>query len=385
MHVFFWVTHLLGVGHFHRAVRIARALRTEGVEVTIVNGGLPLENVRLGDFEIRDIPPVRSPDTSYKRLIDGDGHEVTDAYFAQRTEALLRIAAEIRPTGILTELYPYGRWKFRKELIPLIEAMLARSPRPAIVASIRDIIVPPRRADRIDGIRRIVADQFDRLLVHGDPDFIRIEDTLPLAAEFEAITDYTGYVLPDHAKGTGEGEGSGEVVVSAGGSAFGGHLLATAIRTKPATRFADRIWRILVGQRLPEADFRELATLAGDDPGIIVERARADFPELLTRARLSISQAGYNTTGDVMAARVPAVFAPMAEADQSEQILRVKLLAARGLAVTLMENPLTTEGLGRAVDAAADIEMDETRLPRAGGAGETARRLKQIMSEMGHS
>ncbi|VAW14099.1 FIG00989085: hypothetical protein [hydrothermal vent metagenome] len=381
MRVLFWVTHLLGVGHFHRAVRMARAMAAEGLDVTVVNGGLPLDNVRLGDFDIVDLPPVRSPDTSYKHLVDGSGQAVTEAYMAARRERLVEIGRDLEPNGILTELFPYGRWKFRSELVGLIEDQRRRPDPPVIVGSIRDIIVPPRREKRLDGIRQLVVEYFDRLLVHGDPDFIKVEETLPLAAEFAGITTYTGYVMPDLVSRGGEGPGKGEVIVSAGGSAFGEHLLATAIKARPMTTLGTRVWRVLVGQRLADASFEKLQALGAAQNGVVVERARADFPEMLSRARLSISQAGYNTTADILNAGVGAVFAPMAEADQTEQLLRVRLLGERGLAVTVMDMPLTASALARGVDAAADIEIDPSRMPAFGGAEKTAHLMAAFVAK----
>jgi len=380
MRVLFWVTHLLGVGHFHRAVRMARAMRKIGLHVTLVSGGLPLDNVRLGDFDIIELPPVSSPDTSYKRLVDPEGRDVDDAYMARRRDRLIEIGRAVEPDCILTELFPYGRWKFRHEIAGLLDDQRRRKSPPVIVGSIRDIIVPPRRKARIDGIRKLVANYFDRLLVHGDADFIKVEETLPLAAEFADITTYTGYVMPDLVSRGGEGPGRGEVIVSAGGSAFGKHLLATAIAARPGTVLANLTWRVLVGQRLADADFDELRASGSAQDGVMVERARADFPEMLSRARLSISQAGYNTTADILNAGVGAVFAPMAEADQSEQLLRVKMLSARGLAVTVMDTPLDAGALARGVDKAADLQIDHSKMPKFGGAEKTASSIAVFMS-----
>ncbi|NND50143.1 MAG: glycosyltransferase, partial [Rhizobiales bacterium] len=327
MHVLIWVTHLLGVGHFHRAVRIARGLVAEGATVTIATGGFPLKNVRLGDFDIVQLDPVASPDVTFKRLVGLDGVDIGDEILDRRRDALIALARELKPAAILTELFPFGRWKFRSELVPLIEDQRSLANRPAIVASIRDILVPPKKPERLDVIRNLVTTYFDQILVHGDAGFVRLEDTLPLAAEFADRVVYTGYVVPDHAPDTDPSAGVGEVVVSAGGSAFGGHLLKTAIEARPATSLADVPWRVLVGQGLSEDAFAGLGAVAARQRGIVVERARADFPELLTRARLSISQAGYNTVCDVLAAHIPAVLAPFAEADESEQSARVDLLA----------------------------------------------------------
>jgi predicted glycosyltransferase len=38
------------------------------------------------------------------------------------------------------ELFPFGRRQMRFELLPLLEAARARSPRPWIISSVRDVL-----------------------------------------------------------------------------------------------------------------------------------------------------------------------------------------------------------------------------------------------------
>jgi len=384
MHVLIWVTHLLGVGHFHRAVRIARELVAAGARVTLASGGFPLADVRLGDFEVVQLDPVASPDATFKRLVDRSGNDVGDDTFARRRDQLIEVARARRPAVILTELFPFGRWKFQAELVPLIEDQRARADRPAIVASIRDILVPPKKASRGDVIRHLTTTYFDAILVHGDAAFVRLEETLPLAAEFAERVVYTGYVVPDHDAAADTRDGEGAVVVSAGGSAFGGDLLRTALEARPLTSLARAPWRVLAANGLPRETFEALRTLAGRQTGVVVERSRPDFPELLTRARLSVSQAGYNTVCDVLAARIPAVLTPFAEADESEQSARVDLLAQRGLAVVVKDDPLTRDAMAGAIDAAARLTIDASRMPRLDGARNTARALFDQAQRLGH-
>lgn len=372
MKVLIWVTHLLGVGHFHRVVRIARALVAQGHGVTVANGGFELDNVRLGAFDVVQLPPLKSPDVTFKRLVGPDDRDIGTDYMDLRRDALVDLARRIGPDVILTELFPFGRWKFQHELTGLFEDQRTRADRPLVVASIRDILVPPRKAIRLETIRHLVETYYDTVLVHGDPDFIRLEETLPLAARFSDIIDYTGYIVPDYVE-TNNTDGTGEVVVSAGGSAFGGSLLAAAIAARPLSALNTATWRVLAGQNLAPETFDALQEAAARQEGVIVERVRADFPEILTRARLSISQAGYNTTADVLAAGIGAVFAPFAEADESEQSRRVALLAEHGLAVVVEGADLTGAKLAVAVDRAAALSPQAAHMPLLDGAANTAR------------
>ena len=100
---------------------------------------------------------------------------------------------------------------------------------------------------------------------------------------------------------------------------------------------------------------------AHDGGTIIVERVRPDFQDLLAKARLSVSQAGYNTVLDVLRAKCPAVFVPFEEESESEQLLRAELLQERGACRVLREKNLSGKRLARAIDKALENASDQGR------------------------
>jgi predicted glycosyltransferase len=104
---------------------------------------------------------------------------------------------------------------------------------------------------------------------------------------------------------------------------------------------------------LPEQDFRRLGALAAAGRGIALERARADFTTLLSNCALSVSQAGYNTLMETVQARARAVVVPFAGGQETEQALRARCFAERGLLETLEEAALTPQALAAAIDRAA--------------------------------
>jgi len=95
---------------------------------------------------------------------------------------------------------------------------------------------------------------------------------------------------------------------------------------------------------------QRLRDLAG--PRAIVERSRVDFGSLLQRAFVSVSQAGYNTTLDVMASGARPVLVPFTGNGETEQRARGERLREFGLAVVVDDRTLTPESLARAVDDA---------------------------------
>ena len=126
-----------------------------------------------------------------------------------------------------------------------------------------------------------------------------------------------------------------------------------------------------------------MARAAGRAAGrIVVERARPDFRALLGRAALSISQGGYNTVMEVLAAGCPSIVVPYAEGLEGEQTLRCQLLAERGLLAVLEEPELDAASLADAVRRmlAAPRAAAGGR-PRMDGAAHTVRLLKGLLAQ----
>jgi predicted glycosyltransferase len=343
--ILFHVQHLLGIGHWRRAAALAQAMQDSGLAVTVLAGGSPEAHGAAG-FDVVQLPPARALDVGFKTIIDAAGRPIDDEFRARRRDLVLDAFARIRPDVVLIESFPFGRRAFRFELVPLIAAARAAAPRPAIVASIRDVLVarddPARAAEIVATVRR----DFDAVLVHGDPALIDLSASFPAAREIADRLHYTGYVLAPAGRDDGVA-GRGEVVVSAGGGAVGLALLRAALAARPLSPLAEAPWRLIAGPHLPEADYAAL--VAALPHGVALERFRDDFPALLRRCILSISQAGYNTTLDIIGAAARAIVVPFAAGGETEQAMRSALLAERGVLKVLPEAALDGSSLARAI------------------------------------
>ncbi|MBM3534606.1 MAG: glycosyl transferase [Alphaproteobacteria bacterium] len=346
------VQHLLGIGHLRRAAALARGLSAAGTEVVVASGGMPVARLDLGGAQLRQLPPARSADETFKILLDEHDRPIDDAWRARRRAALLALFEEVHPDALIVEMFPFGRRALRFELVPLLERIRAMNPKPEVFCSVRDILIhrprPDREAEFLDTVRR----HFDRILVHGDPRLMRLEESFPLAAAIADKLAYTGYLVEVPAtRGGDDGPGKDEVIVSVGGGAVGEELLRTALAARPLTVLKDAPWRLLLGANLPPTLMDELKAAA--PAGVVVESSRPDFVALLGRCRLSISQAGYNTLMELMAVGSRGVVVPFARGAETEQTQRAELLAARGLVDIAAEAGLTPERLADAVNRAA--------------------------------
>lgn len=380
----FYVQHLLGIGHLMRAGTVTRALEANGTEVTLVSGGTPVPGFESGASHFVQLPPTRTVDKYFKVLVDEDGREIDDAWKDRRRDLLLDVYRRTAPDIVLVELYPFGRRQMRFEIEPLlIEAQQAKSDRnglPLIASSVRDILVEPDKPGRVDEMVQRVADYFDLVLVHGDPDFIAFDETFPRLSDIASVTRYTGYVAdPPPAPGGPGSPGYGEVIVSTGGGAVSEDMLAAAIGARALTSLADVPWRVLLGHNYPEADFQACRSAAPG--GVIVERARTDFAQLLANCRLSISQGGYNTVMEILATGARAVCLPYAGGLESEQTLRCGLLAQRGAIEMVKQEEVSAVSVAAAVERALAAPEINRAVVNMDGAQTTANLLKQAVSE----
>lgn len=349
--VFFYVQHLLGIGHLRRAATLARAMAAGGFDVLLVSGGAPLDGPALGGARFHQLPPLRAADSGLKELVRLDGTPLDDVFRSCRRRLLLDLFDGESPDILLTEQFPFGRTQLRFELMPLIEAAQDLPSSPWIVSSVRDVVRRTASPARIEEMVATFA-AFDALLIHADPALIRLEQSFAAWDAVKGRALYTGFVAdPAPTRGPlNDGVGRGEVVVSAGGGAVGAPLLHAAIAARPLTPLSDRRWRLLVGPNMPAADQAALAAAATD--GIIVEPARDDFSTLLRNAALSISQAGYNTAIETLCHADRAVLVPFGTARETEQADRARFLAERGLVATVPPDGLTPAALAAAVTAA---------------------------------
>jgi predicted glycosyltransferase len=320
-------------------------------------------------------------DASFTPLRGGDFNPVDDAFRARRRDLLLEAYDDARPDAVVFETFPFGRRALRFELFPLLERIDATRPRPLVIGSIREILQVQQKPEREREMLGWAARWFDAIFVHGDRRFARFEDTFSFADELQPPVHYTGFVFSDgsHPRDVDlDGSGRDEVVVSAGGGGVGIELLAAALAAQPHSRFRDLTWRVLAGPNIPEQGMARLRSLAG--PRAIVERSRVDFAALLGRAFVSISQAGYNTTLDVLASGARPVIVPFTGNGETEQKARGARLREFALAVVVDDRTLTAEALAQAVDDAGtrtsfghfDFDSD--------GAARTASMLAEMLA-----
>ncbi len=370
------VQNLMGVGHQRRASAICEAAVKAGWQARLVSGGFPMRGFDAGVVDFVQLPPARCPDLKFDRLVTPEGLEVDDAWRKVRARATLDAVTSVAPDVVLVETFPFGRKLLRFELIPLLEHLRASTERPLVVSSVRDIIEYRPKFKKYAVMADAATTYFDAILVHSDPRLVPLERTFPAFDAIQHLVHYTGFVHHKTETGSSDaGHGDGEVLVSSGGGGYGLHVLEAALAARANSNASRLTWRVLVGENVEEADFERLRRKAIDN--VVVERSRPDFQALLGRARLSISQGGYNTVMDLLTSRTPAVVVAYHDNTEREQLLRAEMLAERNWIQCVRNGELSTSTLVDAINRALTMT-----LPRMDIQLDGANRSIEVLSQL---
>ena len=333
--VMLYVQHLLGIGHLMRARRIAQALDNDGFQVTLVTGGLPVSGFESSSIDQVALASMAVRDGSFGELVDAGGNTIDDAFKSRRSQHLLDVFKKFRPDLVMLEAFPFGRRQLRFELMPLIDSIQGSVPKPVLVTSVRDVLQRNRKPGRDEETANLVMQYFDKVLVHGDPNFATLDETFPFAAEIADKIMYTGMVCGPPPQASTQ---RFDIVVSAGGGAVGTPLVKASLQA--AAQLPEiNSWCVITGPNVPQHEYDALERTV--PANVKLARFRTDFVSLLASASLSISQAGYNTVNDILQARCRALLIPFSEQGETEQADRASRLNKLGLASVLSDDALS--------------------------------------------
>ncbi len=364
--ILFYCQSLLGIGHFIRSRELLFALRD--FEVCFLYGGEPVPGFDWPDWvEVVYLPALRS-DAAFEKLYVVEGEATLEEVKAQRKALLLETFDRIAPDALLIELFPFGRGKFKFELLPLLAHARATKPELKIACSLRDILVSRANQSRYQSdVVTTMNKYFDLLLVHSDPRVQTLEESFGSVTELTCPVAYTGYVAqPSPAPTNNDGEPL--ILVSIGGGRVGHELIECALAASSLLSLGGKTphrMQIFAGPHIPADVFERLQQQAAPLAHVTLARHTTEFPAWLRRAALSISMAGYNTCMDILAARANALVYPFHEHDNDEQPRRAHKLAQLGLVGVIEPEQLNATHLAaeisqrlRSANAAPTVAID---------------------------
>ncbi len=381
--IMFYCQHILGMGHLVRSMEIVREL-VKDFQVCFINGGEIIAEFQIPDgVEVINLPAIKT-DAEFQQLQPVDSSLTLDEVKDIRCEKLIEIVTSFCPDILLIELFPFGRGKFKFELLPLLEKLKQVNPQAKVVSSLRDIVETKKKEpDQYEEkVCQLMNRHFDLLLIHGDPQFQTLEETFSRVKDIRCSIVYTGYVVQPET--TIEPEQTQEkpmILVSVGGGRFGHELLDILLESAPILlEKIPHFFQIFTGPFMPEEKFIELQTKANNLDNVRLERFTSSLLSYMNRADLSISMSGYNTTMNVLTTGVRSMLMAFTGNDDREQTIRSQKLADLGIVELIKLEDLEANRLADKIIDCLQQKQNNVRFNFA-GAQNTSKYLQELISD----
>ena len=374
----FYCQHILGMGHLIRSVEIVRGLIPD-FQICFVNGGQVIEEFEFPrEIEVINIPAIKT-DSEFTELTPVDDSLTMSELETIRTKILLETCDRFQPDILIIELFPFGRRRFSFELIPLMEKAKAMGAK--IVSSVRDIVVTKQDQQRHEEkVCRLINKYFDMLLIHGDPNFVKLNLSFSRIDDLNCPVHYTGYVVQPVPK-LQKIDNKPLILVSVGGGRFGHDLLECVAHTAPILK--DKIphyLQVFTGAFSPDEVLVKLQQITKNLDNITIERYTPNFLNYMQQADLSIGMSGYNTTMNILSTGVKAMMMAFQGNNDKEQETRLKKLDSLGRVKMIQPEDLHPEKFAEQI--ISYLQQDKTELSlNLDGVNNTAKYIKQLTKQ----
>ncbi|MBA2725404.1 MAG: hypothetical protein H0U53_05390 [Actinobacteria bacterium] len=332
-----------GLGHLRRSLRIATAMVASGSarHVIIATGSPKARGFALpAGVDVVALPAVtKGSDGAYDSLTLGIG--LGDLALV-RGDLVRSIVRSFRPELFLVDHAPTG---MGGELIPILEEIAQQYPRPRVVLGMREIVDEAHKVERewtANGVWHQLTNNYDAVVVYGDPVVKTTAIELGLAARLDVPVQHVGYVAPPSLELRSRHHRLPTIIVTVGGGGDGLPVLETYVRFLSTSRLAVAIRSVLVtGPFLPDSPLgRAVDQIAGMPVEVVPFSDRME--SVLATADGAVTMAGYNTVAELLSYRVPALLVPRVK-PRVEQWLRATRLAAVAPFVPVAAGELTVE------------------------------------------
>ena len=370
-----------GLGNIRRTLLLAEELKAQygGGSILIVTGSPMIHAFRIPEgVDYVKLPCLdRTEAECYQpRFLGGCVNEVRET----RRAILKNTVLGFDPDLMIVDKRAAG---VDGELMPALLALRARGSRTKIVLGLRDILDDAARTSAVLRENRsfeIIERFYDEVWVYGSKEIFDTVKEYEFPQAVREITHYCGY-LKRPTESAARPDGPPRVLVTTGGGGDGGPMIEAYLEGLASLPRSTALETTVVfGPQMPGTKRKELL----ERFGFLADVTFLDFePELTKRyanSEVVVSLAGYNTVCELLSFARRAILVPRAE-PVSEQLIRARLLTARGYFEMLEPEDLTAHNLITKVLNALDPSLTSTPHLDLEGLPGVRRRVAQLLNE----
>ena len=368
--ILFYSHDTFGLGNIRRTLLLSQTLGTDlpQAAMLVVTGSPMIHAFNLPDnLDYIKLPCLDRTDAEryQPKFLAAQPAEVDRI----RRAILVETVIGFKPDLMIVDKRPGG---VGGELLDALRLLRRRMMTTRLVLGMRDILDEPERTRT--SLKRTrdmetIARYYDEVWIYGEHAIFDPIVEYAFRDDVARKTRFCGYLRRPARVAPTRGEGPPRVLVTTGGGGDGSPLITTyleGLSTLP--RSIQLRTTVIFG---PQVDISSRRTILQRFESLSDVEFLDFAPDLSThyeRADVVVAMAGYNTVCELLSFGRPAVLAPRAN-PVSEQLLRARLLAARGLFDYVEPNELTPDvliakvlALLRRPPAPAAIDLDG--LPR---------------------
>ncbi|MUG92070.1 glycosyl transferase [Scytonema sp. UIC 10036] len=386
--IMFYCQYHLGMGHLIRSVEILHSLAKD-FKVCFVKAGTEVQELEIPPaVEVVTLPLLLSEN---KQIKVADSSQNLEEVKENRKNLLLKVFDEFKPDCLITEGYPFKKYQFEFESIPLLERIQSTGRSTKVVCSLRDIVMAQpyqNRAEVLEKTCKLLNQYYDMLLVHSDPQFHRLEESFSRVKDIHCDIRYTGYVaqsLPENCAIADKDFFSLNmkepmILVSVGGGQLGHELLESIVEVSSIIEFfLPHQIIVFTGPFIPDNKFLELQESVKERTNISIRKYTPHLLKYMEKAAISISLGGYNTTMNIVRTGVRAMILPSNK--DWEQEIRAEKLEKLGMVEVIRPYDLEPVNFTKKIIACLNKEPVKNSFKpfELQGAQKTALLLKELL------
>lgn len=297
--ILFYCQPLVGSGHLMRSLYICKAL-VQAFEIDFVYGGkAPAPPIHSPRFHLLQLAPAWSSKSMHE-IEDATGTLPFESLLEKRKEQL-HILKERHYSAVITEMYPFSKLVFEKEIQGLIDGAKKNNSACKILCSFKGMHNPMTLPQ--EQILLHYLESYDAVLSHADPRIMPFEDFFSLTSALGHKLHYTGFVTDPAPLSFVERKK--QILVTFGAGAYGQELPKAVLAIAPL--FKEYRFLFVVGPRVPE----ELKVLLKNNQNSFIQVTDfiADFYPALQASTLCITLGGA-TLVDTIKTQTPTLVYP---------------------------------------------------------------------------
>lgn len=368
---------LSGCGHFVRTFELACAL-TSDFDVFLIDGGLPIPR-RPSAVNVVPLPRIHRHGGQIAGVEPGS---TIEDVMGKREQLLQAAIDRVSPDVVVVEHFPFSKLELTSEVHCMLEYARRANRQCKVVCSLRDIAVRTRyevdpefhRSNTLETL----ANHFDLLVIHSDPELVRIDSHLPWAAQIGIPVRYSGYVSEKLPSSVSTSQRVDCIVVGVGGEQDTdlAERVSTAFANLQSSGSLGRHWELKIFGSLFGAASADTFLSKATRPQVSIHPFSQSFLSEMATARLAITSAGYNLCTNILETRTNAILAPHVQ--RSDQPIRSALLAERGLCAEVRADELGAARFEELIPAQLSRPPLQHDIDLEGGAN-TATILKELL------